>query len=365
MLGRCVISLCAVAISAACAPDSVNAPLVTAPSETLGSISVSPGAAVLAVGATQQLTVQALSLTGTPVTTLDSVHYAFRTLADSARVSISPSGLVTGLTPSVTDVIVNVLAFQGAVIRGDHLLLKVTTAADPGVHLVLQPTATTLAQGTVATIAPTLFDPSTNTTIASPVIRYSVKAADRTRVSVYSPSIGLTIGTTAVTVRSLPYVFPASTLTQNQVLAFTGEGTAWVYADVTAYGTVLHDSVLFTFTYPKSATISTVKSNLAVTSTYASQSLVVAPGATVTFNNGSAATDPLTIAYTFDNPSAATAATPPSSVGGSTGNISALIGGQASARTFATAGTYHWTATASGGPAPWAGQVITGTIVVK
>lgn len=365
MRGRYVISLCAVVISAACAPDSVNAPLVTAPSATLGSIKVSPGAAVLAVGQTQQLTVKALSLTGTPITTLDSVRYLYKTLSDTSRVQISANGVATALSVTTQDVFVTVLAYQGAAIRADHLLLKVTASAVPGLQLVLQPNTTTLAQGTVGTITPTLLNPTTSATVTSPVIRYSVGAQDQQRMGVYAPVLFITTATGFVTIRPSPYVFPASTLTQNQVLALTGEGTAWVYADLTAYGTAMHDSVLYTFTYPKSATISTVKSNLAVTSTYASQSLVVAPGATVTFNNGSAATDPLTIAYTFDNPSAATAATPPSSVGGSTGNISALIGGQSSARTFATAGTYHWTATASGGPAPWAGQVITGTIVVK
>jgi hypothetical protein len=69
----------------------------------------------------------------------------------------------------------------------------------------------------------------------------------------------------------------------------------------------------------------------------------------------------LTIAYTFDDPTAAGAV----ELGDPSGNIPALSGGQSSMRRFSVPGTYRWVATAAGGPAPWPGQQLTGTIVVK
>lgn len=348
-----------------CIGEKAAIPSEQSPENALGSVTASPRVVILAVGATQPLSVSATSLTGVPITTFDSVRVLFNAVADTARVRVTNDGLLTALAPSAAPIILKSVAFRNGGVKGDLVLVQVTATAVSGATLSIQPVApdsAKLAMGSTKTIVPIVRNPLTGVSVANPVIRYTVQPSDARRMRVYTPSISLTFNGGNLPIQDSPS--PPS-LTNNQIFADVGEGSTWIYATISAYGVVLQDSVQYGFSYPYTLTVSSLKTNLAVTNAVAGQVVTLAPGATVTFQNGVASADPLLIAYAFDNPAAATAVTPPSTVGGTAGNVAVLSGGQTSKRQFLAPGTYRWTATATGGPAPWPGQTLSGTILVK
>src|SRR2546423_437981 len=82
----------------ACVGDkitAVDAPQL--PTTALSLIKVQPQASIIAVGGTQQLTPLGLDYSGQPVTAFDSLWYVYKTPADSTRLRISKTGVVTGL----------------------------------------------------------------------------------------------------------------------------------------------------------------------------------------------------------------------------------------------------------------------------
>jgi hypothetical protein len=318
----------------------------------------------------------ATTLTGGPATEFDSVKYVLDAISDSVRVNVTPAGLVTGLAPTSIPVQIDLLAFANGTVRADKVLVNVTPTATSGLTLSLQPTAsdsTKLASGSAKSIIPLLRNPTTGDTVAVPLLQYDVNPSDATRVAAYTSFIRMSTAFNGLLVERR--LITPTALTQNQIMPLVGEGTAWIYGEVNAYGSLLRDSVLYTFTYPYTATVATHKSNLALLMTVnagsalsspAAVTLTLAPGAIVTFSNSVPSTDSLTITYTFDTPAAATAPPgSPSTAGGASGNVTPLAGGQSSRRQFLTPGTYHWTTDAAGGPAPWPGQTFTGTIIVQ
>lgn len=332
---------------------------------------VSPPVSIIAVGGTQLLSLTSNSYGGTPVTTFDSVMYIYSSISDSTIIGLASTGVMTGRSASPATVRVNVFAFQGNGVVGDQVLAQVTPTVMPGLALSIQPVApdsAKLAASTVKTILPVLRNATTGLSLANPPMRYLVRGADSAKVEVYEQSISISGngGQDIFVVRAGNNSSSNGAFLQpNQIEALKGEGSVWIYALASVYGTILQDSVLYTLTYPYTVTIPTVKANLAVVSIYANQTVTLARGATVTFQNGVAATDPLTMAYTFDNPAAATAASPASTTGGAAGNVTLLTGGQTSRRQFLTPGTYRWTTTTAGGPAPWPGQNVTGSVLIK
>jgi len=334
--------------------------------ESLESIVVSPQVTIVAVGGTQQLAPVGHTYAGAAVTTFDSVLYRYNNPGDAALLQLSNTGLITGVSAGATTVVINVYAFKDGALRASRALAQVTETVIPGLQLSIQPVppdSAKLSPGIPKTIDPILRNPTTEAEVINPPMWYFVRGADAARVDVYN---GWGVEYNGYGAQSVPVGSATSNfLSPKQIVALSGEGTVWIHGAVTAYGTVLEDSVLYTLTYPYTATMTTVKTNLAVTNSYAGQVLTLAPGATVTFQNGVASSDPLTVAYTFDNPAAATAADVPSTSGGASGNVTTLTGGQSSARKFVTPGTYHWTATTAGGPAPWTGVTLSGTIVIK
>lgn len=348
----------------ACQMETVTQPVLEDPETTLGQLEITPRVSIIAVNGTLQLNVTGRSLTGTPIDGFDSVTFALVRPADTLRVRLTSSGHVTGLAPSsgTAHVELNAYAYKGKSIRVARALVQVTPAIVPGTILSIQPAppdSAKLAQGVTKTIIPVLRNPTTGARVASPVVWYTVRPADELRIGRYQPRLVTPEGT-------VTQWFPSPAPAPNQIRASAGEGTVWIYARINVYGTTLTDSVLYTLSYPYVLTILTEKVNLKVASkTAANQEYNLAPGAQVTFRNGVAPTDPLLVTYTFDNPSAATAPSPLPAVGGTTGNLTPLKGGQSSTRRFLTPGTYRWTATASGGPDPWPGQTVTGTIVIK
>lgn len=346
----------------------------------LGSADIMPHNAILAVGGTLQLSMVTTMFFGTPATQLDSMHFEMSTPADTQRVTVTRDGLMTGVSVTSASVAVNGLAFLNGTIQGDQILVQVTPAALSGLTLSIQPPAgdsAKLASGTVKTITPVLRNPTTGSSVSGAQLQYQVGAADVDRVGVFTGVIRINPRSNSGLVARYPgpsFLSPSAKV--NQIAPFTATGSAWIYARVNAYGAYLQDSVLYSFSYPYTGTVVSKKTNLAVMTTLdggspdlspgSTGSIPLAPGGIVTFSNNVAATDPLTIAYTFDNPGAATApATSPSTTGGAAGNVTALIGGQSSRRQFLTPGTYHWTTVAAGGPAPWPGQTFSGTITVK
>lgn len=355
--GRQLIAL--TVLLAACTGDLAVSPNV-APEDAVGAIAVSPGVSIVAVGQTQQLTVTAHALTSAPIT-LDSVVYRLNTLADTARVKLSASGLVTALAPSTSAILVNVFGYKDGAVKADQAMLQTTAAAVSGLTLSIQPPSgdsTRLAAGTAKTIVARVWNPVTGDSVTKPIVRFTVGTGDSTRVAVYIPTLTSPSGQTTV-------VHPSSlSASAAQIRPLAGEGTVWIHAAITAFGTVLQDSVLYTLTYPFTQTISIGTQGNGVVSSYKDQTVTLAPGATITFTNNTSNLTGFGIAISFDNPSAATAAASPSVPGGSSGNVTTLTSGQSSARRFLMAGTYHWTMLASG-PTPYGGQTFSGTIVIK
>ena len=359
-------SLMFAAFALACGRDEPTSPSVDSgdPATALYSISVSPRVAIVAVGATQQLSVSGVSLTGAPIASLDTVKLVLANASDTARIRLSSDGLVTALAPSSAPILINVFGIKDQAARGDQAVLQVTATVVSGVTLSIQPTApdsAKLARGSIKTIVPVVRNSATGQSVSNPVMRYFVKGSDVARVGVYAPT--LTLPVVGLPVEAGPNINAPGV---NQIRALAGEGTAWIRAAMTAYGTPLQDSVLYTFSYPYSANIVTFASGLLLKSDWAVATVYFAAGATLGFFNNIAATDGTTLTYTFDNPSAVTAAVPPSTVGGSSGNVVALPpGGQSSLRRFLTAGTYKWTVTATSAIAAVNGQTLSGTIVIK
>ncbi len=340
----------------------------TLPDQTIGAVVASPPVAILAVGGTQQLSITALSLTGTPITSFDSVRYFLQAPGDSLKVRLDAiSGVLTGRAPSSSDIRINVIAWQNRALKGDQILAQVTATSISGATLSIQPVApdsARLASGTPKTIRPVIRDPGTGVSISNPVMRYTVRASDVDKMRVYDPTIS--VGSTLARVSK-----DFSSLGTNQIMPLLGEGSAWVFATVNAYGTLLRDSVFYTFSYPYTATVASTNTDisgentLVMTSTASGQTFILAPGATVTFQNSAATASAITMVYTFDNPAGATDAVPASSTGGASGNVTTLATNQSSRRRFLTAGTYRWTMTVTAGKSPWNGQKLTGTIVVR
>src|SRR6266542_66575 len=317
----------------ACVGDKITAvDFPQLPATALSLIKVQPQASIIAVGGTQQLTPVGFSYAGQPVTAFDSVWYVFKTPADSTRLSISKTGVVTGLAGGGANILVDVIAFKDGAVRGDEVPVQVTATSQSGLTLSIQPVApdsAKLAAGTVKTITPVVRNPTTGASVSNPAVRYLIKGSDSSRIDVFRGPVSFNFGNGGVDViNPVNALFPS--IAVNQIVAISGTGTAWIYASITAYGQVLQDSVKYTLSYPFAKTLSTTKINLAIANFYAGQAVTLAPGATVTFQNGIASTDPLTITYTFDNPAGATAATPASTIGGSSGNVTTLTGGHVS-----------------------------------
>src|SRR5256885_682031 len=94
--------------AAGCVGDKITSlDVPELPATALSLITGQPQASIIAVGGTQQLSAAGLSFDGQPVTAFDSVWYRYKTPADSTRLEISSTGLLTGLTAGGAAVLVN------------------------------------------------------------------------------------------------------------------------------------------------------------------------------------------------------------------------------------------------------------------
>lgn len=349
-----------------CAGDKGVAPAPRPASSTLGNIQLSAVNVVMAVGDTLTITATGRTLTGTPVTEFDSVRYALQNVTDTLRARLAPTGTVTAIAVSGTGtpVLLNVFAFKGGVVAVDQANLQVTQSRIVGAALSLQPippATTTLATGQSKTLVPRIANGS-GQQVASPRLRFDYSATDSQKVSCYAPRI---TETSTYTQGELNLTDCGSKhLSLNQIYALQA-GTAWVRASVLVYGTMLRDSVQYTFTNPLTGEIDVGPSNVLSAFVPVRNGVVIVPGGTVTFYNAFDPSFAASLTFTFDNPTAATAADDPSTDGGQSGNVTPLSGYQFTMRKFSTPGVYTWTAVISGSVPPWTGQTTSGTITVQ
>lgn len=359
-------------VTGACLGDRASAPTLMPPEQMLGAIIVSPPAALIATGGTVQLGLTATSLTGTPITEFDSVWYALDNLADTARVQVTSGGLVQGRVASSTLIRMTVYAFRHGTAKGDFVRLLVTPAPIPGATLSVQsvpPDSTRLAVGSGRTLPAVIRNPATGETMQSPAIRIMVKPQDSLKVTLGRPQFKLP-GADGLIIQNV---------NQGSEVGPTArtEGTVWIHALIDAYGTVLRDSVLYTLTPPYTASLGFVAHGLTVGVTNGGSTfnavigngntLTLSRTATVSFVWAGNRIPSKDVTIAFDDPTKVTAATPPATVGGSTGDVRFLNATTSvtSTRRFNTVGTYRWTMTTLGGAAPWHGITVSGVIVIK
>lgn len=356
--------------SVACMGDKGTAPSLRPAATTLGTVRVSPINAIMAVGDTMSLTLSGRSVSGVPLTSFDSIEYILQNPTDTLRTRISSGGLVTAVSPSGTNnqVLVEVIGFKDGVARADQAVIQIVSSAFSGATLSIHPVppdSTKLEWGDTKTITP-IIQNSTGQSVLSPRLRYEYGPGDSTTLQCYIPNFvaTATLTQTQLQVTDCGQNGNAGQVSLNQIHVFS-VGTAWIHANVTVFGIPLEDSVMYTLTNPYSGSVSIGPTNLSPTRP-AYSSVFIAPGGTVTFVNSFPAAIGASVSWTFDNPAAATAATPPATYGDSIGNISAINASQfRSTRRFRTAGVYTWTAKIIGGIAPYNGATTTGQITVQ
>lgn len=349
-----------------CVGDKGVAPSLRDPSQSLNWITASPLNVIMAVGDTLSVSIAGYAADGSPVTGFDSVQYKLNNIVDTLRVSLSPTGVVTGRAASGSStVLLNVYAFKDDAAAVDQVVILVTDTKFSGATLSIHPTGSDsarLAIGSTKTITPIVMNPSTNTRVANTRFRLSTSPEESKIVGCYVPSIPSS---------SAPFQFVSAALVRNGCAASFGlnqikgmaRGTAWIHADALVYGTMLHDSVQYTITNIFEAFSGVRQNNLEIFCSACTA--VIAPGGTVTFQNSLSAGLGTSVTFTFEDPSVALAASSPSSVGGSSGNVTALNAGQSSTRRFVTPGTYPWTETVTGAPPPFANGTYQGQVVVQ
>jgi hypothetical protein len=286
---------------ARCAKEP-DAPPNIPPAELYIALGVAPRATTVAVGASQKLTVTPLNAVGGAIPGTPVVRYVS---SDSTTISISPSGVVTGLQPSTgSPTFVTVTAQLNGVTQVDTVYASVTATRQAVASLSIHPPGSTPVN-VPATVPAVVRDRSGN--ILAGVMPYFSVA----------PNTGTTIDPVLGTLTS--YVM----------------GKQWVHASVTAYGIPLADSVQYTFTPPLFGIVifSDVGGHLSATRGPAAlvDSLWVGVGASVAFFTESADTS---IDVIFDDSTAI--------AGGNIHGLGTQATGTYVQVPFNTAGDYHW-----------------------
>lgn len=358
-------------LAAGCVGDKGVAPALRSADITLGTASVSPMNAIMAVGETLPVVVQGRSLSGATITQFDSVQYRLENATDTLRVRVSSSGTVTALAPSSTNspVLLTAIAFKDGVAAADQVTIQVVTAAFANPTLSIQPVPpdnAIIAWGDSKNLRP-IIQNDAGASVFAPTLRLEYGPGDSVIMQCYVPPIAQTATLTQTQLRrsACGQNGNAGSVTLNQIHAFR-KGAAWVHARVTVFGVPLHDSVQFTVTNPNSAEI-----DIGTSSTFSSGeedrlNAYIAPGGLVYFVNAFNPALGASVSFTLDNPDAALPGNPPASHGGSSGNITSITRDEFySYRIFVTPGVYHWTAHVTGGIPPYTGATVTGTITVE
>jgi len=353
-------------LAIACIGEKGVAPSEASPTTTLGTITLSPLNVVMAVGDTVRVSPIGVTLSGAPVTSYDSVLYVFSDPNDSLRVSVSSTGLVTGLTPSNSPVLLNVVAFKGGYAAANQAILQITATKFSGAVLSVQPVppdSAKLAGGENKFIVPLIWNPTTGETVDNPQIRFAFTKTECQYVACYQPQIPAVGALTSDQLTLDDNGQPRYTRL-DQFTPLGKPGTVWVRAEVLVYGVMLRDSVQYTLTYTLNNEVDLDTRGLSGSSNLRGGTYI-APGGNVLFYNNVSPSLGATVSVEFDDPSAALAIDPPSDVGGASGNITPMESYTYTQRLFVTPGTYHWTATINGSVPPYAGAKIYGVIYVE
>jgi hypothetical protein len=345
---------------------SVN-PSMSDPTAAIGALQLSPINTIMAVGDSIPLVVRGQTLSGAPITQLDSVQYILQNVADTLRVRIASTGVVTALTPSGTNnpVLIEVIGFKGGLARANQAIVQVTADKLVGATLSIHPVppdSARMSWGSVKRIVPIVQSSLTGQRVASPTFRYEYGPGDSTTMQCGIQSLPPTATLTALQLQMS--ACGGSSVAINMIHA-NQKGTAWIIADATVYGVALRDSVQYTVTNPFAGTVNADPSFLLQPDHQSGSALLIAPGGRVTFLNSFSPALNAAVSWTFDNPSAATAYPPTRQYGGTTGNVTAVPSNQFAIRQFLTPGVYRWTATVSGGVPPYTGMTSSGFITVQ
>lgn len=346
---------------------SVN-PSVSDPTAAIGALQLSPINTIMAVGDSIPLVVTGQTLTGAPIAQLDSVQYILQNIADTARVRIAPTGIVTALTPSGANnpVLIEIIGFKGGLARANQALVQVTAGRLAGVTLSIHPVppdSARISWGASKRIIPIVQSSVTGTRVASPTFRYEYGPGDSTVMQCGIQTLPPTATLTSLQLQMSACGGSSSAVGVNTIHA-NQKGTAWVIAAAMVYGVALRDSVQYTVTNPFTGTLNADPTFL-LQPDQSGSAAIIAPGGRITFQNSFSAALNATVSWTFDNPSAATAYPPARQYGGSTGNVTAVPSKQFAVRQFLTPGVYRWTATVAGGVPPYTGMTSTGVITVQ
>jgi hypothetical protein len=333
------------------------------------ALRLTPEAASIAVGQTQQLTVTAFDagpcggatcdvLTpGNPITVPGTP--TFRS-TDTTKVKVSAAGVATGIATGSASVIATLQDIPGSlgsasVTRADTTIFTVTAAATSFGSIALSASRATDGAASPDTLVVTYTD-------ANGATNGTQKAATTT-------GIGATVG------RPQFYSSDPSVATVGTTGIITGvrPGTATITAVITVNGVTKSSTFNVTITDPITATFSII---LAVSQpTPSALNVVFFPGTLTvsateavaegktgavvtwtvpagTFTSTTTPNDTQCFNITFANPSAALA----TASGQPSGDIGKLCNGQSASRLFSTLGSYSFTNTTTS---------VTGTLIVK
>jgi len=337
---------------------------------TLGPGVASPFNAIIAVGDTLTVTLHAKTITGTPVTSFDSVVYFTLFAGDTQYVNVSRTGLVTGLRPTNPSNPIGIwmIGFKGNAVTSDIAFVQVTQTVLSGAQLSIQPVPPDSAQwpvGLFKELSPLVWDPVSGNTVSGVALRLEFGPGDSSSVTCFSEGINDIPANVApnVVMKNGCMFRPASDF--NGFNAFYGlkPDTIWIYANVRAYGVPLRDSLRFVITNPSTNYVTFLPSMLAAAGGAYPLDVALVPGGVVTFNNSFDPSFATSIDVTFDHPEAATAS--PDNPDGPSGNVHGLTSYMSDSRQFLTAGTYGYTYTITDGTAPFKGVTGRGTITVQ
>jgi hypothetical protein len=314
---RAAGAIAAVCIFARCNRGATEPPNIP-PNQVFKSLAVSPQATTLAVGGTQQLTVTPLNLTGAPLPGGSAAVFAS---SDSTHISISPTGVITALQPTVGGPMFFTVTLQlNGVTHADTGYVSVTPTPQAAASLTIEPPALVPAN-LVVTVPAVVLDSNGN--VLSGIYPYFW----------VSQNSGASIAASQGTLSSATI------------------GTAWVHASVTAYGVPLQDSVQITFTYPASGYVEFTNNGAAITATNGVpvvDSLWISAGGGVLFVDISTDT---TMSVIFDDSTAVVGANIHGlGLNSGVGPIVRLL--------FPAAGTYNWHVSGVSPP-------VTGVVVVQ
>lgn len=215
-----VVSLSAIAVLAACSGDS---PVSMHEDDTTlpWIMHNDAGAVTVAVGGTQQIHATTFTLAGVPAANVPAATF---TSSDPSTVTVTPTGLITGVAVTQTPTLISSSVFIDGVTFADTTQVVVTAVAHPLKSFSIHPAPGDSAKfgvGGYATLNLVAID-LTNTQQNDLAVKYTSS----------DPAVGL-----------FSYGF----------LYGQARGTTSIVATATAYGTVWADTVLYTVTNPMSA----------------------------------------------------------------------------------------------------------------